>query len=40
MFGDKTSAKKSYEEFLDLWKGANPDLPIYRRAKIEYTKLE
>jgi DNA-binding winged helix-turn-helix (wHTH) protein/tetratricopeptide (TPR) repeat protein len=40
MFGDKTSAKKSYEEFLDLWKGADPDLPIYHRAKIEYSKLE
>jgi eukaryotic-like serine/threonine-protein kinase len=40
MSGDKTSAKKSYEEFLDLWKGADPDLPIYRRAKIEYSKLE
>ncbi len=38
--GDKTSAKKSYEEFLDLWKDADPDLPIYRRAKIEYSKLE
>ena len=40
MFGDKTSAKKSYEEFLDLWKGADLNLPIYRRAKIEYSKLE
>jgi eukaryotic-like serine/threonine-protein kinase len=40
MGGDKTSAKKSYGEFLDLWKGADPDLPIYRRAKIEYSKLE
>jgi DNA-binding winged helix-turn-helix (wHTH) protein/tetratricopeptide (TPR) repeat protein len=40
MFGDKNSAKKSYEEFFDLWKDADPDLPIYRRAKIEYSKLE
>jgi eukaryotic-like serine/threonine-protein kinase len=40
MSGDKTSAKKSCEEFLDLWKGADLDLPIYRRAKIEYSKLE
>jgi len=40
MGGDKASAKKSYEEFLDLWKGADLDLPIYRRAKIEYSKLE
>jgi DNA-binding winged helix-turn-helix (wHTH) protein/tetratricopeptide (TPR) repeat protein len=40
MSGDKTSAKKSYEEFLDLWRGADPDLPIYHSAKIEYSKLE
>ena len=40
MSGDKTSAKKSYEEFLDLWKDADQDLPIYRKAKIEYSKLE
>jgi eukaryotic-like serine/threonine-protein kinase len=40
MFGDKTSTKKSYEEFFDLWKGADPDRPIYRRAKVEYSKLE
>ena len=40
MLGDKTSARKSYEEFLDLWKGADQELPIYRKAKIEYSKLE
>jgi len=40
MSGDKTSAKKSYEAFLDLWKDADPNLPIYRKAKIEYSKLE
>ena len=40
MSGDKTSAKKSYEEFLDLWKDADQDLPIYRKAKIEYSRLE
>ena len=40
MIGDKASAKKSYEEFLDLWKDADLDLPIYRKAKIEYSKLE
>jgi eukaryotic-like serine/threonine-protein kinase len=40
MSGDKTSAKKSYEEFLDLWRGADPDLPIYHGAKIEYSRLE
>jgi DNA-binding winged helix-turn-helix (wHTH) protein/tetratricopeptide (TPR) repeat protein len=40
MSGDKTSAKKSYEEFLDLWRGADPDLPIYHSAKIECSKLE
>ncbi len=40
MSGDKTSARKSYEDFLDLWRGADPELPIYESAKIEYSKLE
>jgi hypothetical protein len=38
--GDKASARKSYEEFLGLWKDADPDLPIYRQAKSEYAQLQ
>jgi eukaryotic-like serine/threonine-protein kinase len=40
MSGDKPAAKKSYVKFLDLWKDADPDVPIYRRARIEYSKLK
>ena len=36
---DAGAARKSYEEFLTLWKDADPDLPIYREAKAEYASL-
>jgi eukaryotic-like serine/threonine-protein kinase len=39
MVGDETAARKSYETFLDLWKSADPDIPIYQQAKAEYAKL-
>jgi hypothetical protein len=37
--GDAEKAKTAYQEFLALWKGADPDLPVYKQAKLEYTKL-
>jgi eukaryotic-like serine/threonine-protein kinase len=40
MMGDEASARKSYETFLDLWKNADPDIPIYREAKEEYANLK
>jgi hypothetical protein len=33
MMGDEAAARKSYETFLDLWKNADPDIPIYQQAK-------
>jgi eukaryotic-like serine/threonine-protein kinase len=39
MANDETSARKSYEAFLDMWKNADPDLPIYQQAKAEYTNI-
>ena len=39
MMGDKVAARKSYEDFLTLWKDADPDIPIYKQAKAEYAKL-
>jgi len=39
MTGDYAAARKSYEEFLTLWRDADPDIPIYREAKAEYAKL-
>ena len=40
MKGDEAAARKSYETFLDLWKNADPDIPIYQEAKAEYAKLQ
>jgi hypothetical protein len=39
MAGDKTKAKSAYEDFLNLWKDADPDIPILKQAKAEYAKL-
>lgn len=38
--GDVTAARKSYEEFLSLWKDADPDIPILRQAQSEFAKLK
>jgi DNA-binding winged helix-turn-helix (wHTH) protein/tetratricopeptide (TPR) repeat protein/tRNA A-37 threonylcarbamoyl transferase component Bud32 len=40
MMGDNASARKSYAEFLSIWKDADPDLPVYRQAKAEYAQLQ
>jgi hypothetical protein len=40
MMGENASARKSYEEFLSIWKDADPALPIYRQAKAEYAQLQ
>ncbi len=36
---DKTTRRKTYQDFLTLWKDADPDIPIYKQAKAEYAKL-
>jgi serine/threonine protein kinase/tetratricopeptide (TPR) repeat protein len=38
--GDTGKAKTAYQDFLTLWKDADPDIPIYRQAKAEYAKLQ
>jgi eukaryotic-like serine/threonine-protein kinase len=38
--GDKTKAKTAYQDFLTLWKDADPDIPILTQAKAEYAKLQ
>jgi tetratricopeptide (TPR) repeat protein len=40
MTGDKAAARKSYQDFLTIWKDADPDLPIYQQAKAEYARLQ
>ncbi len=40
MMGNPQAARKSYQEFFELWKGADPDLPILKVARVEYEKLK
>ena len=40
MMGDEAAARNSYETFLDLWKNADSDIPIYQQAKAEYAQLK
>jgi eukaryotic-like serine/threonine-protein kinase len=37
--GDQTKAKITYQNFLTLWKDADPDIPVLQQAKAEYAKL-
>ena len=40
MQGDTAKAKAAYQDFLTLWKDADPDIPIFIAAKAEYAKLQ
>jgi predicted Zn-dependent protease len=40
MQGDRAKAKAAYQDFLTLWKDADPDIPIYKQAKAEYARLQ
>jgi len=40
MQGDTAKAKAAYQDFLTLWKDADPDIPILKEAKAEYEKLK
>jgi len=40
MSGDKSKAKTAYQDFLTLWKDADPDIPILKQAKAEYATLQ
>jgi hypothetical protein len=40
MQGDTTQAKAAYQDFLTIWKDADPDVPILIQAKAEYAKLQ
>ena len=37
--GDKAKAKAAYQDFLMLWKDADPDVPVLKQAVAEYAKL-
>ena len=38
--GDTAKARTAYQDFLTLWKDADPDIPILIAAKSEYAKLQ
>jgi tetratricopeptide (TPR) repeat protein/predicted Ser/Thr protein kinase len=38
--GDNTKAKAAYQDFLTLWKEADPEIPIFKQAKAEYARLQ
>src|SRR5262249_29774784 len=38
--GARAKARSAYQDFLALWKDADPDVPILREAKAEYAKLQ
>lgn len=40
LWGDTTRAKAAYETFLALWKDADADIPVLKRAKAEYARLQ
>jgi len=40
MQGDTAKARAAYQDFLTLWKDADPDIPILIQAKAEYTELK
>jgi predicted Zn-dependent protease len=40
MQGDTTKARAAYQDFLTIWKDADPDLPILTQAKDEYARLQ
>jgi tetratricopeptide (TPR) repeat protein len=40
MAGETAKAKAAYNDFLALWKDADPDIPILQQAKAEYAKLQ
>jgi tetratricopeptide (TPR) repeat protein len=38
--GDLAKSKTAYQDFLTLWKDADPDIPILKQAQVEYAKLQ
>ena len=38
--GDTARARAAYQDFFTLWNNADPDIPILKKAKAEYAKLQ
>jgi eukaryotic-like serine/threonine-protein kinase len=39
MAGDLVKAKAAYQDFFEIWKNADPEIPLLKQAKAEYRKL-
>jgi len=39
LLGEKDKARSAYKDFLNLWKDADPDIPVLKQASAEYAKL-
>jgi hypothetical protein len=37
--GDKDKSRTAYQDFLGIWKNADPDVPVLKEVKVEYGKL-
>jgi cytochrome c-type biogenesis protein CcmH/NrfG len=37
--GETAKAKAAYQDFLGLWKEADPDIPLLQQAKAEFARL-
>jgi tetratricopeptide (TPR) repeat protein len=37
--GDVVNSQKAFQQFFELWKDADPDIPILHQAKAEYARL-
>ena len=37
--GEPSKAKVAYQDFFSLWKEADPEIPVLKEAKAEYSKL-
>jgi hypothetical protein len=40
MQGDKVNSRMAYQDFLAVWKDADPDVPLLRQAKAEYSAVQ
>jgi DNA-binding winged helix-turn-helix (wHTH) protein/tetratricopeptide (TPR) repeat protein len=38
--GDEARARAEYQDFMTLWKDSDPGIPVLKRAKAEYEKLQ
>jgi len=37
--GDSAKARIAYQDFLGLWENADPEIPVFKKAKAEYAEL-